>query len=200
MASLSRAHAVQRARRSPWPGPLASGGFLAQARPSFTTDDDEATVTHFVDGMAKRDLPPYVSHLVFLERVPLGGGTAGRRAWAPTERRRRSVGVDFTNPEAGCWYADKLRPTWNAGPPLSRWPKACAMASRSVPPALGSGATTSADVYKRCCAFGLLSSHSRLHGSSSYRVPWLFDEEGISGPTASDVLRSFTKLKCRLMP
>ena len=54
--------------------------------------------------------------------------------------------------------------------------------------------TASADVYKRWCAFGLLSSHSRLHGSSSYRVPWLFDEEAV------DVLRSFTKLKCRLMP
>jgi alpha-D-xyloside xylohydrolase len=51
-----------------------------------------------------------------------------------------------------------------------------------------------ADVYKRWCAFGLLSSHSRLHGSGSYRVPWLFDEEAV------DVLRSFTKLKCRLMP
>jgi alpha-D-xyloside xylohydrolase len=60
--------------------------------------------------------------------------------------------------------------------------------------------TASADVYKRWCAFGLLSSHSRLHGSSSYRVPWLFDEAGISGPTTSDVLRFFTKLKCRLMP
>ena len=60
--------------------------------------------------------------------------------------------------------------------------------------------TASADVYKRWCAFGLLSSHSRLHGSSSYRVPWLFDEAGHAGPTASDVLRFFTKLKCRLMP
>ncbi len=52
----------------------------------------------------------------------------------------------------------------------------------------------SPDVYKRWAAFGLLSTHSRLHGSSSYRVPWLFDDE------ASDVLRYFTKLKCRLMP
>ncbi|MBN1640983.1 MAG: alpha-xylosidase [Anaerolineae bacterium] len=60
--------------------------------------------------------------------------------------------------------------------------------------------TASPDVYKRWCAFGLLSSHSRLHGSSSYRVPWLFDEAGDTGPTASDVLRFFTKLKCRLMP
>ncbi len=54
--------------------------------------------------------------------------------------------------------------------------------------------TASADVYKRWCAFGLLSSHSRLHGSDSYRVPWLFDEEAV------EVLRHFTKLKCRLMP
>ena len=54
--------------------------------------------------------------------------------------------------------------------------------------------TASADVYKRWCAFGLLSSHSRLHGNSSYRVPWLFDEEAV------DVLRFFTNLKCKLMP
>jgi alpha-D-xyloside xylohydrolase len=61
--------------------------------------------------------------------------------------------------------------------------------------------TASADVYKRWCAFGLLSSHSRLHGSSSYRVPWLYTEENaVAGETASDVLRFFTKLKCRLMP
>jgi alpha-D-xyloside xylohydrolase len=50
------------------------------------------------------------------------------------------------------------------------------------------------EVYKRWIAFGLLSSHSRLHGSSSYRVPWQYDEEAV------DVLRFFTKLKCRLMP
>jgi alpha-D-xyloside xylohydrolase len=54
--------------------------------------------------------------------------------------------------------------------------------------------TASAAVYKRWCAFGLLSSHSRLHGSSSYRVPWLFDAEAVN------VLRHFTQLKCSLMP
>lgn len=54
--------------------------------------------------------------------------------------------------------------------------------------------TAVADVYKRWCAFGLLSSHSRLHGSSSYRVPWFYDEEAV------DVLRHFTQLKCQLMP
>ncbi|MGF6441760.1 alpha-xylosidase [Paraburkholderia youngii] len=54
--------------------------------------------------------------------------------------------------------------------------------------------TAPADVYKRWCAFGLLSSHSRLHGSKSYRVPWLFDEEAV------DVVRHFTEWKSRLMP
>ena len=54
--------------------------------------------------------------------------------------------------------------------------------------------TAPADVYKRWAAFGLLSTHSRLHGSKSYRVPWLFGEEAV------EVLRKFTKLKCTLMP
>jgi alpha-D-xyloside xylohydrolase len=54
--------------------------------------------------------------------------------------------------------------------------------------------TGPAAVYKRWVAFGLLSSHSRLHGSSTYRVPWNYDDE------ACDVVRFFTKLKCSLMP
>ena len=54
--------------------------------------------------------------------------------------------------------------------------------------------TSTPDVYKRWCAFGLLSTHSRLHGSSSYRVPWNYDEESV------DVVRFFTRLKARLMP
>jgi alpha-D-xyloside xylohydrolase len=58
----------------------------------------------------------------------------------------------------------------------------------------GFEATSTADVYKRWCAFGLLSSHSRLHGSTSYRVPWAYDDEAV------DVLRRFTKLKASLMP
>lgn len=51
-----------------------------------------------------------------------------------------------------------------------------------------------AHVYKRWLAFGMLSSHSRLHGSTHYRVPWNYDDE------ACDVLRHFTRLKCTLMP
>lgn len=54
--------------------------------------------------------------------------------------------------------------------------------------------TATPDLYKRWVAFGLLSSHSRLHGSSSARMPWLFDEE------ACDVLRFFNNLKTHLMP
>ena len=58
----------------------------------------------------------------------------------------------------------------------------------------GFEATSSPDLYKRWVAFGLMSTHSRLHGNSSYRVPWLFDEE------SCDVLRHFTCLKGKLMP
>ncbi|EBS4284105.1 alpha-xylosidase [Salmonella enterica subsp. enterica serovar Tennessee] len=54
--------------------------------------------------------------------------------------------------------------------------------------------TAPAHVYKRWCAFGLLSSHSRLHGSKSYRVPWAYDDE------SCDVVRFFTEQKCRMMP
>jgi alpha-D-xyloside xylohydrolase len=49
-------------------------------------------------------------------------------------------------------------------------------------------------VFKRWLAFGLLSSHSRLHGSDSYRVPWRFGDEAV------EVARRFTLLKHRLMP
>jgi alpha-D-xyloside xylohydrolase len=49
-------------------------------------------------------------------------------------------------------------------------------------------------VFKRWLPFGLLSSHSRLHGSASYRVPWAFDEEAV------DITRRFTRLKLSLMP
>ncbi len=58
----------------------------------------------------------------------------------------------------------------------------------------GFESTSTPDVYKRWVAFGLLSSHSRLHGSTSYRVPWAYDEEAV------DVVRFFTRLKAKLMP
>lgn len=58
--------------------------------------------------------------------------------------------------------------------------------------------TATPEVYKRWTAFGLLSTHSRLHGNSSYRVPWLFDPEGST--ECVDVCRFFSEYKCRLMP
>lgn len=69
------------------------------------------------------------------------------------------------------------------------------------------GAFPDLAVYKRWFAFGMLGSHSRLHGSTVYRVPWLFDEadeaagnELVPGQTAVDVVRQFTRLKLSLMP
>ena len=58
----------------------------------------------------------------------------------------------------------------------------------------GFESTATPDLYKRWAAFGLLSSHSRLHGAGSYRVPWAFDEE------SCEVVKYFTGLKCALMP
>lgn len=51
-----------------------------------------------------------------------------------------------------------------------------------------------ADLYKRWTQFGLLSSHSRYHGSGQYKVPWMYGEEAV------EVTRRFTRLKLRLMP
>jgi len=49
-------------------------------------------------------------------------------------------------------------------------------------------------LFHRWLAFGLLSSHSRLHGSSSVRVPWVYGDEAV------EVTRFFTKLKLELLP
>jgi alpha-D-xyloside xylohydrolase len=53
---------------------------------------------------------------------------------------------------------------------------------------------TDAAIYKRWVQFGLLSSHSRLHGSKTSRAPWTVDEE------ACEVLKKFCELKNMLMP
>lgn len=49
-------------------------------------------------------------------------------------------------------------------------------------------------VFKRWLQFGLLSSHSRLHGSNSYRVPWSVDEE------SSEVAKKFAEIKIKMLP
>lgn len=54
--------------------------------------------------------------------------------------------------------------------------------------------TPDPQVFMRWVAFGLLSSHARLHGSGSVRVPWLFGEEAV------EVTRAFIRLRLSLMP
>ncbi|MDI9497578.1 MAG: alpha-xylosidase [Bacillota bacterium] len=50
------------------------------------------------------------------------------------------------------------------------------------------------DLYRRWTQFGLLSSHSRYHGSHAYKVPWLY------GELAVENTRIYTELKLRLLP
>lgn len=54
--------------------------------------------------------------------------------------------------------------------------------------------TSAPDVYIRWAQFGFMSSHTRFHGSHSYRVPWNYGEEAVES------VRFFAKLKMSLMP
>ncbi len=296
---------------------------------SFTTDYDEATVSHFVDGMLERDIPLSVFHFdpywmrpfqwcdfewdrrtfpdpegmirrlkergirlclwvnpYVAQQSPMfdEGAEHGYLLKTPngdvwqTDLWQPGMGVvDFTNPVACTWYADKLRRLVQIGidcfktdfgeripvdvvyhdgsDPVKmhnyfallynqtvfdmlerahgagravifgrsatvgsqrfpiQWGGDCGSQYSSMAETLRGGlsfglsgfgfwshdiggfeGTATPDLYKRWIAFGLTSSHSRLHGMSSYRVPWLFDEESVG------VLRYFVKLKCRLMP
>ena len=55
-------------------------------------------------------------------------------------------------------------------------------------------------IYKRWVAMGLLCSHSRLHGSNSYRVPWTVDDDDQTEEGCSKTLAKWTNLKTRLLP
>ncbi|KAG8938944.1 hypothetical protein FRC04_007230 [Tulasnella sp. 424] len=54
------------------------------------------------------------------------------------------------------------------------------------------------EIYMRWCAYGAFSSHTRLHGSASYRVPWNYDTE--NDTSASKALAKFIDAKHRLSP
>src|SRR3954470_3226033 len=296
---------------------------------SFTTDYDEATVTHFVDGMARRDLPLSVVHFdcYWMRALHWCDFEWDRRAFPQPEQMlqrlgdrglRRSVWinpyigqrsplfgeaaragylvrrpdgrvwqwdmwvagmglVDFTNPAAREWFAGKVRAVlasgvdavktdfgeripddvvWSDGSDPQRmhnyysylynrtvfeaiegvrgtgeavlyarsatvggqqfpvhWGGDCESTYTAMAESLRGGlslglggfgfwshdiggfeGTPPAALFKRWVAFGVLSSHSRLHGSDSYRVPWAFDEEAV------EVTRDFARLKNSLMP
>lgn len=296
---------------------------------SFTTDYNEETVNHFVDGMRERNIPLRVFHFdcFWMKEFEWCNFEWDRDAFPDPEamlKRLKEKGlkicvwinpyiaqksklfdegvengyllkrpngdvwqwdlwqsgmgiVDFTNPEACKWYADKLRKLLDMGvdcfktdfgeripvdvvyhdgsDPMKmhnyytylynkvvfevlkekrgegeavlfarsatagsqqfpvHWGGDCEATYESMAESLRGGLslamsgfgfwshdiggfenTATPDLYKRWTAFGLLSSHSRLHGNISYRVPWLFDEEAV------EVMRHFTHLKYRLMP
>lgn len=50
------------------------------------------------------------------------------------------------------------------------------------------------DLYRRWTQFGLLSSHSRYHGSTTYKVPWLYGEKSVENT------KKYTNLKLKLLP
>ncbi|KAJ8515514.1 hypothetical protein ONZ45_g7061 [Pleurotus djamor] len=50
------------------------------------------------------------------------------------------------------------------------------------------------EIYQRWVAFGLFCSHSRLHGSGSYRIPWQYGEEAAAN------MAKWLDAKHRLMP
>ena len=58
----------------------------------------------------------------------------------------------------------------------------------------GFEASATPDLYRRWTQFGLLSSHSRYHGSTTYKVPWLYGEKSVENT------RRFTHLKLQLLP
>ena len=107
-----------------------------------------------------------------------GDSTATFESMAETQRGGLSLGLSGF----GFWSHD-----------IGGFEQTTSAAGTTATSAAGTTATSAA-VYKRWCAFGLLSSHSRLHGSSSYRVPWAYDAEAVA------VLAKFSKLKCSLMP
>ncbi|CAK7208031.1 hypothetical protein SEUCBS139899_010865 [Sporothrix eucalyptigena] len=55
-------------------------------------------------------------------------------------------------------------------------------------------------IYKRWVAWGLLCSHSRLHGSNAYRVPWLVDDDDQTPSGCSATVARWSSLKTRLVP
>lgn len=58
----------------------------------------------------------------------------------------------------------------------------------------GFEASATPDLYRRWTQFGLLSSYSRYHGSTTYKVPWLYGEKSVENT------KKYTNLKLKLLP
>jgi alpha-D-xyloside xylohydrolase len=186
--------------------PAARRWFQDQLRPllamgvdSFKTDfgDDVPTDVRYFDGSDPERMHNYYSYLYnqavheLLEEVR-GPGQAclfARAATATCQQFPVHWGGDNSSSYAS--MAETLRGGLSLG--LSGFGFWSHDIGGFLEPSSSEGAASPA-VYKRWLAFGLLSSHSRLHGNTTLRVPWRYDEE------ACDVLRHFTRLKCRLMP
>lgn len=148
-----------------------------------------------------------------------GSGTSGSPAWhsCTSRTRRHASGTPTSCAPCSTRASTASRPTSaNASPPMSsgttaRTPSACTTTTGAMAESLRGGlslalsgfgfwshdiggfeGTPDPAVFKRRLAFGLLSSHSRLHGNDSYRVPWAFGDEAVA------VARKFTLLKHRL--
>lgn len=229
------------------------------------SENTEATINSFIDGMAERDIPLAAFHYdcywmrefhwcdfewdkrffgdieSTLKRLHEDKGYLVRKpngeVWQ-TDFWQAGMGlVDFTNPAVfeaieetygkgnACLYARSATVGGQQQP--VHWGGDCESTFNGMAQSLRAGLSLASSgfgfwshdsggfegafpdpaVYKRWVAFGMLGSHSRLHGSTVYRVPWLFDEEDekngvalVPGQTAVDVVREFTKLKLELMP
>ena len=168
-------------------------GLIDMGVDSFKTDFGERIPTDvcYYDGSDPKKMHNYYAYLynkvVFdLLEKKLGKGNAALFA------RSASVGSQKLPVHWGgdCWgtyssMAESLRGGLSFGlSGFSFWSHDIAGFEQGATP----------DLYKRWTQFGLLSSHSRYHGNTEYKVPWLYDEEAV------DVTRVFTKLKNSLMP
>ncbi len=166
---------------------------LDQGVDCFKTDFGERVPVDvaYADGADPERMHNYYSYLYNRTVFERRGASTGARRRPSSSRARRPPAASSSRCTGAATARRRTR----------RWRSRCAAGSASACRASGSGATTSAAsrgtptpaLFKRWIAFGLL--HSRLHGSSSYRVPWLFDEEAVDAR-----LRLFTRLKLGLMP
>jgi alpha-D-xyloside xylohydrolase len=166
---------------------------LAQGVDCFKTDFGERVPTDVVwhDGSDPERMHNYYTHLynqAVFELLEKERGTGEAVLFA---RSATAGGQQFPVHWGGdCWASfEAMAESLRAGLSLSL--SGFGFWSHDIG---GFEGTPDPDVFKRWLAFGLLSSHSRLHGNESYRVPWEFGEEAV------DVARSFTRLKHRLMP